>query len=342
MSILHYNDKKLSEVEKTTFGNEGLKERDDLQTALKKDISVISSVISDDLLIISEEFSEWSSSKESKSKRRIDLLAVDKQANIVVIELKRTESGDYMELQAIRYAAMVSTLTWQKTIEIFNQYLRKEHPNEAKDAEQELLDFFDWDEAHADEFGKETRIMLISADFSDELTTSVIWLNDTGLNIKCIQISPYNLDGKILINVRQIIPLPEAESYQIRVRKKGEEQKAARHYNPDLTKYLFEGAVYNKRNLVLAVIKYWIKQNNPQNINDLEDAFPQNTGIGRIFAHLDDVPEARQDRYFTKEDEQINFPDGSCYVVTLNWHGSKHKRFIEISRKLDFTIEEAD
>ena len=53
-------------------------------------------------LVISEEFGEW-----EESRRRIDLLGLDKDANLVVIELKRTEDG---ELQSIRYAAMVSTM----------------------------------------------------------------------------------------------------------------------------------------------------------------------------------------------------------------------------------------
>ena len=158
MPIFHYNDQKLSKVEKTTFDNEGMQERDHLQTALKKDISVIS----DDLLIISEEFSKW-----SKGSRRIDLLAIDKQANIVVIELKRTDTGDYMELQAIRYAAMISMLTWQDTIDIFSQHLENEYPSETKNAEQELLNFLDWPEAHEDEFGLETQVVLVSADFSN-------------------------------------------------------------------------------------------------------------------------------------------------------------------------------
>ncbi len=339
MSILHYNGKKLSKVEKTTFNDEGLWEKRDLQTALKKNISVISN--EDDLLIISEEFSEW-----SKGQKRIDLLAVDKHANIVVIELKRTATGDYMELQAIRYAAMISTLTWQDAIDFFSEYLEKECPDDdTKDAEQKLLNFFDWDEAYADKFGQETRIMLISEGFSDELTTSVIWLNDAGLNIKCVQISPYNFGGETLINVRQIIPLPEAKDHQIRVRRKGEEQKAAKRSGPDRTKYLFEGEKYDKRNLVLAVIKRWCAKHNPKKIDDLECVFPQNTDpkLGHVFVRLDKVKETRKDGYyFTAEEDQIKFDDGSCYVIYKQWGDPRHKHFIEISRKLDFTIEEAD
>jgi RecB family endonuclease NucS len=71
-------------------------------------------VVSPDTLVFSEEFGEW-----EDSKRRIDLLGIDRDANIVVIELKRTEEGGHMELQAIRYAAMVSTPTFEKVVEIF-------------------------------------------------------------------------------------------------------------------------------------------------------------------------------------------------------------------------------
>ena len=35
-----------------------------------------------------------------------NLLCIDREANLVVVELKRTEDGGHMDLQAIRYAAM--------------------------------------------------------------------------------------------------------------------------------------------------------------------------------------------------------------------------------------------
>ena len=322
MPIFHYNNRSLSKVQETTFSIEEMREREDLQAALKKNISAIS----DDLLIISEEFSEW-----SHGQRRIDLLAIDKQANIVVIELKRTDSGNYMELQAIRYAAMISQLTWKETIEIFNRYLEQEYPNETRNAERELLDFLDWTEPREDDFGAETHILLVSADFSDELTTSVLWLNDMGLNIRCVQISPYQFEGKVLINVQQIIPIPETEDYQVRVRRKGEEKKTARHSDKDHTKYRFKGKPYSKRRLVLEVIKDWVKVNKPQNIEELRDAFPQDIAPNGTFAPLN---EANDIRYFTGESDRIHFDDETCYVISGEWGGARHKRFVEVAQGL--------
>lgn len=50
-------------------------------------------------------------------RRRIDLLCLDKNANWVVVELKRTEDGGAMEQQAIRCAAMVSTSTLDRRLQ---------------------------------------------------------------------------------------------------------------------------------------------------------------------------------------------------------------------------------
>lgn len=89
----------LREIPDTTFAAAGIRERDDLQRLLRAQIGIVA----EDTLIVAEEFGEWDGSN-----RRIDLLGLDKDANLVVFELKRTEDGGHMDLQAIRYAAMVS------------------------------------------------------------------------------------------------------------------------------------------------------------------------------------------------------------------------------------------
>ena len=48
-------------------------------------------------MVLAEEFGDW-----QDSRRRIDLLCLDRDAGLVVVELKRTEDGGHMELQAIR------------------------------------------------------------------------------------------------------------------------------------------------------------------------------------------------------------------------------------------------
>ncbi|EXC24422.1 hypothetical protein J536_3867, partial [Acinetobacter sp. 809848] len=113
MPIFTLNNNELNAVETTSFKEEAILERLHLQQALKKNIGVIA----EDCLIIAEEYAEWDGSK-----RRIDLLAIDKNANLVIIELKRTDTGDHMELQALRYASMVSTMTLDIAIDIYRRY----------------------------------------------------------------------------------------------------------------------------------------------------------------------------------------------------------------------------
>ncbi|MET0010496.1 MAG: hypothetical protein ABW109_21780, partial [Candidatus Thiodiazotropha sp. 6PLUC4] len=115
MPIFRIDDKKIVPIQRTTFAEQGLRERFDLQFLLKSQIDVISP----DTLIVAEEFGAW-----EESRRRIDLLGVDKGGNLVVIELKRTEDGGHMDLQAIRYAAMISTLTFDRLVTIYAQYLK--------------------------------------------------------------------------------------------------------------------------------------------------------------------------------------------------------------------------
>src|SRR4029079_6950233 len=130
-------------------------ERKDLQRILRTHIQAIAP----DVLVLAEEFSDWEGSWRS-----IDLLCLDKNANPVIIELKRTEDGGHMELQAIRYAAMVSKLTFDKVVEIYASHMAAN--NREGDARQVLLDFLGWNEPDEDRFAQDARIVLASAEFS--------------------------------------------------------------------------------------------------------------------------------------------------------------------------------
>ena len=89
-----------------------------------------------------------------------------------------------MELQALRYAAMVSTLTFSRAVEIYQKYLNS--IGVELNAENSLLEFLGWEEPQEDDFALDVRIVLVSSDFSKELTTSVMWLNERNIEYRCV------------------------------------------------------------------------------------------------------------------------------------------------------------
>lgn len=332
MAIYSFENSSLKAIEKTTFNNEGILERQHLQKALKNQIDIIAP----DCLVISEEFSEWNGSQ-----RRIDLLAIDKAASLVVIELKRNETGEHMELQAIRYASMVSTLTFRKATEIYQKYLEK--LKESGSASEKILEFLEWEEPQEDDFALDVNIILVSSNFSKEITTSVMWLNERDLNIKCIRLIPYKRDNQVLIDVQQIIPLPEVENYQIRIKQQSEERREARRTHRDYTKYSFQGSEYNKRKLVLAIVQDWLSKNQPKNISELTQAFPQSIKSGKLFVKLEKAKEIyeRQNiyRHFLNEEEIINFSSEEKYAISNQWGKGNISAFIANALKLGYEIE---
>jgi hypothetical protein len=332
MTLYTFNNKQLAEISNTNFGIERILERD-VQAALRDKIDVISP----DTLVISEEFSEW-----NESARRIDLLGIDKRVNLVVIELKRDETGVHMELQALRYAAMVSTLTFKKAVDIYQKYLDKR--NLEKNAEQEIKDFLGWSEPLEDQFPTDVRIVLASANFSKELTTTVMWLNERNLDIRCVRLQPYKLEEQILLDIEQIIPLPEAEDYQVKVREQSEERRAAaRDSSRDTTQYSFMGNVHGKNRLVLSVVTQHIKKRPDMTFQELKEDFPdclQGRGVVVLLENAEEIfTRTGHKRHFISEGEILITSDNKKIAVSTQWDARNINNFINRARELGYQIE---
>jgi hypothetical protein len=225
-------------INKASFADLKVRERDDLQRLLRTQIDVLG----DDLYVLSEEFGDW-----DDSRRRIDLLALDPQANLVVIELKRTNDGGHMELQAIRYASMVSAMTFERAEQIHGEFLTRQG-EPAEEARSRMLTFLGWEEPDEEAFAPDVRIVLVSEDFGKELTTAVLWLRDRDIDIRCVRLRPYEDGGKRLIDVQQIIPLPEANEYQVQLREKEQVGRKMRAERYDIRLKFWEGLVAIARN----------------------------------------------------------------------------------------------
>jgi hypothetical protein len=212
MTLFRISAEKFEAVPRTTFAAESVLERKDLQRLLRADTKALG----DDLLAIAEEYGNW-----EDSNRRIDLLCLSKSAGLVVVEIKRTEDGGHMELQAVRYAAMVSSMTLENVIHAYIGC----HNVEPEAARQTVLTFLGRGSEMTAELTGEVRIILVAADFSTELTTAVLWLNKHDLDITCVRLRPHRLEGHLLIDCTQIIPLPESHEYEVKIRAQQQEQR---------------------------------------------------------------------------------------------------------------------
>lgn len=326
MAIYEITADEFRKIDETSFSSAGVRERQDMQRLLRGQIEIVSP----DTLVIAEEFSQW-----EDSNRRIDLLGIDKDANLVVIELKRTEDGGHMELQAIRYAAMVSAMTFDRVAEVYSDYLTRN--DEPGDARALLLDFLEWEEPDEDRFAQDVRVVLVSAEFSKELTTSVIWLNERGLDIRCIRIKPYRDDARILADVQPIIPLPEAEDYRVRLKEKQQKERASRNSNRDYTKYTLtlDGQPHErltKRAAMFTLIGHLIR--NGHSPTDIAAAIPwrQNTlfraadgtlsheqFVTTLTANAENGEEAFSEKRFYCGDDELFHVDGKTYCCTNQW-----------------------
>ena len=128
----------------------------------------------ENLFLICTEYQGWDANI-----RRLDILAIDKKQHIVVIEIKRDDTGAHAELQALRYAAMLSVCNLDNLITAGLDYREKKSASiQRQDYEDELCAFLGVDDTSLIALKEIPRIFLVSSDFSKDLTTLVLWLND--------------------------------------------------------------------------------------------------------------------------------------------------------------------
>lgn len=206
---IHLN--RVEKIKRSSFQELKFSERNHLQEWIEKQPDIFG----EELLIIQKEFDGFDETKE-----RLDLLALDKGGNLVIIENKLDDSGRAVVWQSIKYASYCSALSKTNILEIYQKYLSKQ--NIQQDAKKNICDFFDKEEFDSVVLnnGSMQRIIMVAANFRKEVTSTVLWLMKHGVNIKCFKATPFKNNDEIYLSVEQIIPLPEAEELMIGIAEK--------------------------------------------------------------------------------------------------------------------------
>ena len=193
---------KIAEVE---FASLGFQERRDIQEW----IAANPGILSEDLLIIGKEFSGF-----DKTDERLDLLAVDADGKLVVIELKRDDTGADAHWQAIKYASYLQRASVEDIVRMLADYGELSE----EDATSRLLQHLNADDLNA--LNNDQRIILASHRFAPEVTSAALWLNEKAPGedlITCVQLIPYRdvQTESLYVQAHTIIPVPGIDEYVV-------------------------------------------------------------------------------------------------------------------------------
>lgn len=216
MFVVNRDKNRITQIKSCSFSELGFKEREHLQEWLEHNPDAFG----EELLLIQKEFDGFDDTKE-----RLDLLAIDKQGNLVIIENKLDDSGRNVTWQVLKYASYCSSLSKQQIKDIYQDYLNKNNRN--KNSEEIISEFLNAEDFGEIQLNQSQRIILVSGNYRKEVTSTVMWLlTKYNLKIQCFKATPYSFNEQIFLDIRQIIPVKEAEEYTIKMAEKAQEEQS--------------------------------------------------------------------------------------------------------------------
>jgi hypothetical protein len=191
--------------EEIDFTNQDILECKDLAKGIEK----YPSMLGEELLIITDQWIKFSNTKEN-----VNLLALDRAGNLVIIHVRLGEDHTSDPLQTLSYAAYGSALTISDLVEMYVRYQkRKENTISPELAETTIRHFISSIEFR--ELNYQPRIILVARVYLPKLFASILWLRRFGINITCIKCYLYHcpdesfhLDFSILIPSVAVTELP--------------------------------------------------------------------------------------------------------------------------------------
>lgn len=146
-------------------------------------------------------------SQESAFQNLVDILAVDRDGNLVVIEVKRGQTPRDVIAQALEYASDVATWDYytigQRAMAYFHQHgLNYESLSDA------FHQYYETDDAEApeDQFNRRQRLFIVGEAIEPKVERTARWLLRHGVEISCISYACYRTgEGELFLDFAEVV-----------------------------------------------------------------------------------------------------------------------------------------
>ena len=127
---------------------------------------------------------------------QIDLLGVDREGNVVVVELKRDRTPRDTIAQALEYASFGARLDADE----LERTLRKHENDESLSLEERHREYFEMGETEAVSFNKDQRIVVVGQNITPQIRQTAAYLGSKGIKATCVEFSFFqNNEGSRLL-----------------------------------------------------------------------------------------------------------------------------------------------
>lgn len=187
---------KLKEIERSRLDMESRIER-----WLEQDISILS----DDLLVISRQVA-------TDFGGAIDLLCLDRNGNLVVIELKRDRTPREVTAQILDYAAWAKDLSNDRITEIANRYLGERGPLEDAFRKRFLVEL-------PEVLNERHKMLIVASEYDASSERIISYLSETyGVAINAVTFQYFRDSRERELLARVFLIEPEQAEYQVQAK----------------------------------------------------------------------------------------------------------------------------
>lgn len=131
----------------------------------------------------------------------VDLLALDKQGDVAVIELKRDRTPRDTIAQALEYASFVEKLDYEQLEDIFRTY----NGDEAVNLAQYHKKYFNLNSDDAVVFNKEQRIIIVGQKVTPEIRQTATYLRQKGMRVTCVEFTFFETEERLRLLSNEIV-----------------------------------------------------------------------------------------------------------------------------------------
>ncbi len=192
-----------SEDETTPLVRTSIAEQDYLEDDLREWILDASQqILGENVLIIGREVTV----KDIRD--AIDLLAIDRDGNVVIIELKQGRITGNVDFQALKYAAYTSHWNYEQLRSQFESFKSTSWGQSIYNEETtfaEALDEFCNDDY---ELNQDQRILLVGESLAERLDLVARWLSDRNIDITVVEVQLFDDEGQLYLDAEQTVPIP--------------------------------------------------------------------------------------------------------------------------------------